>query len=307
MKRFCVLWAGVAVLGLVAGCGGPAEDDASGAPSTPAGASSSAPASSTPTGPLGTAAYQAELTKLEQGLAKDLRSLTRVRTAEALAQTMTSLAESLNTAASRLADSTVTSRLTAVHELLQDSLGTAAVSLADSDQAELNARCGGVAYTSQKVQRTLRADLKTAIAALTKLKLKFGATLPDPGPAPDNERPDNGEILVREGDSGTGRIKVTNGTANDVAISVVNDGDPPSEPHVMMFVQANKAATITRIGGTYRIYYKSGTDWNSERRQFSAGCTFQKFDRSFGRNESWQVNLEPTVDGNASTTEVEAY
>jgi len=308
MKRFGVLWAGVLALGLVAGCGGSADDGGSAAPSTPgASPAASAPASSTPTGPLGTEAYQAQLATIEKSLAGDLRSLTRVRTAEALAETMANLTKSLNAASSQLSDTTVIRRLNAGHRSLQAGLDTAVASLADSDTVELNARCGGVAYTSQKIQRQLRTDLKAAIAALQKLKLTFGAALPDPGPAPDDERPDNGEVLIRDGDSGSGRLKVTNGTPKDVAVSIVGDGTPPSEPQVMMFVQANKSAMISRIGGAYRIYYKSGTDWNAERRQFSADCSFQKFDQAVKRNETWQVNLEPTVDGNASTTEVEAY
>ncbi len=113
--------------------------------------------------------------------------------------------------------------------------------------------------------------------------------------------------MIRSGDGGIGRLKVTNGTANDVAVSIVTDGKPPGKPHVMMYVQAGKTATISRIGGAYHIYFKSGADWNPTRRQFGEDCTFQKFDQAFGRNEGWQVNLKPTIGGNAKTTEVEAY
>ena len=267
-----------------------------------------APASSVPpAGVTGSAAYQVELTKIEKGLAGQLRALTRVRTAEGLTDAMTTLADSLTAASSQLAGLTVSGRLTAVHEVLQDRLAAAAESLSNSDQTELNARCGGVAYTSQKVQRKLRADLSGAILPLTRLKLKFGATLPDPGPEPEAKRPSSGKILVRDGEAGTGRLKITNGTAEDVAISVVTDGQPPGTPHVMMYIQAGKTATISRIGGAYHVYFKSGTDWNPTRRQFSADCSFQKFDQAFGRNQGWQINLEPTVGGNAKTTEVEAY
>jgi hypothetical protein len=203
----------------------------------------------------------------------------------------------------------VTSRLTGVHTVLQARLRAAATSMSGSksESVELNARCGGVAYTSQKVQRQLRADLNNAIVGLNKLKLRFGSTLPDPGPEPEDARPSNGDVLVRSGSAGIGRLRVTNGTSKDVAISVVSAGQPPSKPHVMMYVQARKAATISRIGGAYTIYYKSGSDWNAKRRQFSADCSFQKFDKSFGRNQGWQVDLQPTITGNASTSQVEAY
>jgi hypothetical protein len=297
------------MLAVLAGCSRtPEQTPIASSPSSISTTSAPAPASSVPpAGPLGSAAYQAELTKLEKDLAGPLRRLTRVRTAEGLTEAMTTLAESLNAVSSQLADLTVTARLTAVHQVLQDQLGTAAEALANSDTTEANARCGGVAYTSQKVQRKLRADLDDAIVPLDLLGLKFGGTLPDPGPEPKAVRPSNGEIVIRSGPTGTGRLKVTNGTANDVAVSIVTDGNPPGKPHVMMYIQASKAATISRIGGAYHIYFKSGTDWSPTRRQFGAGCSFQKFEQAFGRNEGWQVNLEPTLGGNAKTTEVEAY
>ncbi|TDD28132.1 hypothetical protein E1218_08280 [Kribbella turkmenica] len=308
MKKSAVLCVG---FGLMAGCGQPVVDQQS--VSTPSASVSTTPpetpVSSTASGPLGSAAYQAALTRLEKSLAGGLRALTRVRTAEALTEAMDGLSSALDAASSELAETTVTSRLAGVHKVLQARLRVAAASMsgAKSDSVELNARCGGVAYTSQKVQRQLRADLKSAIVSLDKLQLRFGSSLPDPGPEPGKVRPSNGDVLVRRGPAGIGRLRVTNSTSKDVAISVVSRGQPPGEPHVMMYVQSKKSATISRIGGAYTIYFKSGTDWNPVRRQFSADCSFQKFDRSFGRNEGWQVDLRPTIAGNASTTEVEAY
>jgi len=260
-----------------------------------------------PGGPLGASAYQAELSRIDQVLATPMQRLTRVRTAEGLADAMNTLANALDTVSARLAALTVSSRLSAVHELLQDRLGVAALSLSNADQTEENARCGGVAYTSRKVQRQLRADLNGAIVPLQKLKLTFGRTLPDPGPEPAVARPANGDILIRRGAEGTGRLQIINGTANDVAISIVSDGQPPSKPQVMAYIRAGKTTTVHQIGGAYHIYFKSGTDWSPARRQFSAGCSFQKFDQTFGRNQGWKVNLQPVPGGNAKTTEVEAY
>ncbi|MEV0283879.1 hypothetical protein AB0H36_07115 [Kribbella sp. NPDC050820] len=304
MNRFAVLCAGFVLL---SGCSEPPMVDSTSTTPSISTPPVEAPEVSTPVGPLGTAAYQSELTKIEQGLAGDLRALTRVRTAEALTQTMDNLAASLNAAAEDLAELTVTRRLAGVHKVLSGGLEAAADALSTSDRTESNARCGGVAYTSQKVQRRLRADLSSAIVALRKLDLRFGNSLPDPGPEPEAETPTNGDTLVRRGPAGSGRLRVMNGTANDVAISIVSTGQPPSKPHVMTYVEAGKTATISRIGGAYSLYFKSGTDWSPSRRQFSADCSFQKFERSFGRNQSWQVDLKRTITGNAPTTEVEAY
>ena len=307
MRRWVALCVVLSV-GALVGCGG--SDETPMAESSPSASASSVPApaaSVPPAGVVGTAAYQAELARIDQVLAGLARALTRVRTAEGLTEAMNTLAESLNTVAARLAELTVTSRLSAVHELLQERLGLAAVALADSDRTEEAARCGGVAYTSQKVQRQLRADLNGALVALQRLRLTFGKTLPNPGRAPQEARPATGTILVRRDSAGSGRLKLTNGTAKDVAVSIVSDGQPPSRPQVMVYLQATKATTISELGGAYHIYFKSGTDWDPKQRKFRADCSFQKFEQNFGRNQSWQVNLQPMPGGNAQTTEVEAY
>jgi len=278
-----------------------------GSDTPPSSGSTAAVASSAPKGPLGQAAYQAELVKAEQSLTASLRALARAQTAEGLAQAMGDVSKALNTASGKLAALTVEARLSAVHQLLQDRIGVAAYKLSDPEQAELDARCGGGPYTSQKIQRQLRADLAPALVALTKLKLVFGRNLPNPGPAPKPVRPENGETVVRHGKAGIGRLEIMNGTAKDVVLSVVTDGKPPRDPHVMTYIRAGKAAAITRIGGAYHLYYKSGADWSPSRRQFSIGCSFQKFDQAFGPDKSWKINLQPTVAGNASTSEVEAY
>jgi hypothetical protein len=305
MRRWVALCAGV---GLVAGCGGEPEP----APSPVATSASSAvpaPESSVPpAGPLSTAAYQAELTRIDQVLAGSTRALTRVRTAEGLSEAVNTLAESLNTIAVRLSALTVTSRLAAVHALLQERIGVAATRLTSSvEKTEEDARCGGTAYTSQKVQRQLRTDLSPALVQLQRLKLTFGTTLPDPGPAPEQVQPGNGEVLVRRDPEGMGRLKITNGTKNDVAISIVSDGKPPGTPQVMVYLRATQSTTVNRIGGAYRLYFKSGADWDADHRKFRSDCSFKKFDQTFGKNQAWQVNLQPRPGGNAATTEVEAY
>ncbi|TQJ18400.1 hypothetical protein FB475_2535 [Kribbella jejuensis] len=305
MRRWLALCVGV---GLLSGCGGRPEDSPTPVASVATGAVSAPSSTVTPAGPLGTAAYQAELTRIDQVLAITSQRLTRVRAAEGLSAAMTALAQSLNTIGIRLAALTVTSRLSAVHELLQERIGVAASRLTSSaGQTEDDARCGGAPYTAQKVQRQLRADLGTALDQLARLNLRFGTTLPDPGPAPKDERPANGEILLRRGADGMGRLKITNGMAKDVAISIVADGRPPSSPQIMIYLQATKSTTVNQIGGAYRLYFKSGSDWDATHHKFRAGCTFKKFDQTFTKNQGWQVNLQPRPGGNADTTEVEAY
>ncbi|MBP2349235.1 hypothetical protein JOF29_000318 [Kribbella aluminosa] len=294
-------------MGLLTGCGGdPGRPDP--VVSTSSSAAPAPVSTVPPAGPLSTSAYQAELTRIDQVLGGSAQALTRVRTTEGLGEAITTLAQSLNTIAIRLAALTVTSRLSAVHQLLQERIGVAATRLTGSlDQTEEDARCGGVAHTSQKVQRQLRADLGTALGQLQRLKLKFGTTLPDPGLAPKDQRPTSGEVLVRRGPDGSGRLKITNGMSKDVAISIVNDGRPPGSPQLMVYVQATKSITLNRIGGTYHLYFKSGADWDPQHRKFRSDCSFKKFAQTFTPDQGWQINLRPSPTGNATTTEVEAY
>ncbi|MEU8221520.1 hypothetical protein [Kribbella sp. NPDC048915] len=298
----------VGVVGPLAGCG--EQPDATPGPVTStSGSAVPAAASSVPTATqLSAAAYQAELTRIDQVLAGPARALTRVRTAEALSEAMTTLSQTFNTIGVRLGAITVAPQLSTAHAALRERVGVAAMRLAGSaSKTEEDARCGGAAYTSQKVQWQLRSDLSTALAQLRTLKLSFGTTLPAPGSAASPERPDNGEVLVRRGANGMGRLKITNGTVQDVAVSVVTPGRSPHAPQLMVYLRAGGSTTVNRIAGAYHLYFKSGTDWDAADRKFRADCSFKKFDQTFGKTQSWQINLQPRPDGNAPTTEVEAY
>ncbi|ONI68331.1 hypothetical protein BWI15_35585 [Kribbella sp. ALI-6-A] len=315
MKKLVSVVLGVALLGTAAACGDGSAREADPGPSavtTPTASTtttSAPPPPPKPAGPLTGAQYQASLAKVDQQIATDLRGLTGAKSGDNLADAMDTLAESLNSTAAELALLKVQPNVAAAHKTLQTRLRAAAASLTgpQADDVDTNAKCGGVVYTSQKVQRKLTADLTGAIAPLRRFGLKFGTTLPDLGPEPADQRPSNGDVLVRSGSRGSGRLQVTNGTTDDVAVAIVTDGKPPSKPHLLVYVQAKKTATINRIGGKYHVFFKSGTDWNPKRRQFSAGCSFQKFDDGFGRNEAWKIDLQPTLLGNASTSDVDAF
>jgi hypothetical protein len=314
MNKLVSVVLGVALLGTAAACGDGSAPEAETIRSVVTTPTASAPAPlppppPKPSGPLTGAEYQANLAKVDQQIATDLRGLTGAKSADNLADAMDVLAESLNSTAAELALLKVQPNIATAHKTLQTKLRAAASSLTgpQADDVDTDAKCGGVVYTSQTVQRKLTTDLTGAVAPLGRFGLKFGTTLPDVGPEPADQRPSNGDVLVRSGARGSGRLQVTNGTTEDVAIAIVTDGKPPSKPHLLVYVQAKKTATINRIGGKYHVYFKSGTDWNPKRRQFSAGCSFSKFDDGFGRNEGWKIDLQPTILGNASTSDVDAF
>ncbi|TDU90458.1 hypothetical protein EV138_4049 [Kribbella voronezhensis] len=317
MKKLLCVTIGLAVVGLATGCGTSSKDDAgsttqsSSAPVTTSSdpVETPTPVVTTPVGPLTAAQYQTSLTELDARLAPAIKALSTANNGDNLADAMTGLSQLLETEKSALEDVKPPAAAAAAHKALQARLQVASDNLSGSenDDAVSNAKCGGVVYTSQSLQRKLTTDLASAVALLKKAGIRFGSTLPNLGPEPADQRPSNGDIIVRSGARGSGRLQVENGTDKDVAISVVTDGQPPSKPHVMMFVQAKKTATISRIGGKYHIYYKTGKDWNAKRRQFSSDCSFSKFDQGFGKNEGWKIGLKPSLLGNASTSDVDAF
>ena len=312
MRRISVsLTAGVAVLALLAGCGG-SDDDPSPAAgrsmTTPDPTTSSTPVvapAPTPAGPLTEAEYQKDLTELDKRLASQIQALGRVRNEASLTTAIDNLAETLNTESATIGALKVTKRVGAANRRLQLGLKAAATTLSGASTEDVG--CGGLAYVSQAVQRQLTATLSVAVSQLKTLGLRFGSTLPDLGPEPADVRPSNGDIIVRTGSGGAGRLQVKNGTSQDVAVAVVKTGGKPAKPHVLMYVQAKKTATINRIGGAYTLYFKSGKDWSPKRRQFSSDCSFSKFDQGFGRNQGWQVDLQPSVLGNAPTSGVDPF
>ena len=315
MKKLLPVTIVLAVLGLATGCGSSSKDEVSSRiTSAPTSTSSDpvetpTPVVTTPAGPLTAAEYQTSLTGLDQRLAPAIKALSSANNGDNLADAMTGLSQLLETEKSALADVKPPAAAAAAHKALQTRLQAASDDLSgtENDDAVTNAKCGGVVYTSQNLQRKLTADLASAVAGLKKVGIRFGSTLPNLGPEPADQRPTNGDIIVRSGTRGLGRLEVENGTDKDVAISVVTDGQPPSKPHVMMFVQAKKTATVSRIGGKYHIYYKTGSDWNAKRRQFSSDCSFSKFDQGFGKNEGWKIGLKPSIAGNATTSDVDAF
>ncbi|MEU0093061.1 hypothetical protein [Kribbella sp. NPDC006257] len=315
MKKLLAVTIGVAVIGLATGCGTSSKNEASPkttqtteAP-TPTPTDTPTPDVPTSAGPLSVADYQQSMKELDQKIAAAVDGLNTANNGTNLSLKLTELWQLMDSAKSELEDVKPPAAATAAHKLLQARLQKASDDLSgdEQDDAESDAKCGGVVYSRQNLQRKLTAALGPAVTALKKAGITFGSTLPDLGPAPTAQRPSNGDVIVRTGSRGSGRLQVENGTDQDVAVSIVNDGQAPSKPHIMLFVQAKRTATVSRIGGKYHIYYKTGKNWNAKRRQFSSDCSFAKFDQGFGKNEGWKIGLKPSIGGNATTSDVDAF
>lgn len=161
--------------------------------------------------------------------------------------------------------------------------------------AVLLAGCGGSGSTSGAAKTTSKTT--QAIPATTTSKVPAAPLL--------NRRAENGEIVQQSGLTGSGTLQITNGNKSDFAI-VVTTGKPTA-PQATIYVRGNSEATLSGIAGAYYVYMKSGTDWDAATLRFTRDANFQKFDDLFDANSAWEITLQPSIGGNASTSDVPAF
>ncbi|AUY52298.1 hypothetical protein [Streptomyces sp. CB01881] len=114
--------------------------------------------------------------------------------------------------------------------------------------------------------------------------------------------------LVREGRlNGSGVLNVDNGGSSDAVVSLAQNGKSIHS----VYVGKGKKASIEGVeDGTYDVYFAGGVDWDPSLKAFTQSCDFSKFDDTMafetGRTyTSWSITLQPTVGGNAKTSDVD--
>jgi hypothetical protein len=151
----------------------------------------------------------------------------------------------------------------------------------------------------------IRADVQ-ALARANKAFV-FGTFLP-PAPALPTARPATGAYIRTPARHGSGILKITNGGAEDTAVSLVPDSGGPL---LTVYVRGGTDVTVPDVAtGTYRIYYQSGRDWNPRRTGFMTDCAFSRFDETYAFRaypviNTWEISMTPVAGGNASTSEVD--
>jgi hypothetical protein len=120
-----------------------------------------------------------------------------------------------------------------------------------------------------------------------------------------NRRGENGAVVQQDGLVGAGKLDIVNGNSDDFAV-VVTNGDP-KQPQATIYVQGNASATLDGIDGTYYVYLKTGKDWDEATLGFTREREFQKFDDPFDGDSDWEITLQPSIGGNASTSDVPSF
>ncbi len=162
----------------------------------------------------------------------------------------------------------------------------------------------------QQVHDTLPSDLlKEAGGDFKKAGFSWGGKLlparPET-PKGKKRRADNGEIVERNGSRGYNLLQIKNDSTDDVVIAAVTED--PKEPMASIYVRAGKSTTLEGLAAKkYTVYYKSGTDWDDDKRTFTRSCAFSKFRQSFTPESNWTIELQPRIGGNAPTDETEPF
>jgi len=124
----------------------------------------------------------------------------------------------------------------------------------------------------------------------------------------------NGEDLTNaEHSRGRGTLKVTNGTAYDAVVKIVDSVSKHTRRFV--YVRANNDVMIKGIEVcTCVLKFSSGTDWDQSKLKFLRDVTYSKFDNLLEFVETrtevgvewaeFEVTLNPVLYGNAPTTSI---
>ncbi|WP_152365089.1 hypothetical protein [Microlunatus speluncae] len=313
--RIRTLGVALTFLALVAAGCGANEGSGSAPPPEPVASTPVEPAPPETPEPLSKDAYQKLLTGSESTIRK---AFDQVMAAKSLAQ-VKSGADALDAV---LAKQSQTFEATLPPDSAADAHSTAATLLSQSQvgfepsKAEAN-ECGikpndteQLIQAKQQVHDTLPGELlKETAGDFKRAGFTWGGKLlparPET-PKGKKRRADNGEIVERNGSRGYNLLQIKNDTKEDVVIAAVTKN--PKKPMASIYVRAGKDATLEGLAAKkYTVYYKSGTDWDDDKRTFTRSCAFSKFRQSFTPESNWSIELQPRLGGNAPTDDTEPF
>jgi hypothetical protein len=131
-------------------------------------------------------------------------------------------------------------------------------------------------------------------------------------PKAQNRRLSNGNFVRPGNRSGRGRLEIDNGTESDTVITLAKG----KSAAFTVYVRSGASFTVKGVrDGSYAIYYSIGADWDAKSDSFTRDCGFKKFDDiavfktvyggGYVQTTVQQIGLQPTVGGNATTSDVD--
>ncbi len=267
-----------------------------------------------PPAALSPSAYQTQLRSADGAMAAAFERLSKAGSVED-ARTELGQASTAASEAARLLDVAPPAEVQATHRDLLAGLRQIATDLSQlSGQVDSLELCA-VPSILATVSNVPGADsLRTVRGTLGSggLSYRWGEFLPTPTPLPER-RLANGRLVDSQRRTGSGQLKVDNGTEHDAVVKLVQGG----RPIVSVYVGKGSKATVGKIAdGSYELFYTSGIDWDDQLGTFTRSCLFERFDGPFefttvqvegGIKYTIQsIGLQPRIGGNARTAEVPA-
>jgi hypothetical protein len=258
----------------------------------------------TPSGPVTTVRYSDALAVADSAIGTDFRRLD-TSDAQTLASAIPITAQAMYAQVQTLRGIEPPARVAALHRDLITQLSGFSDLIQRLGTDQQQTPCPAAAdsqYGSLLVSRFaagLRADAKALLRADP--AFVFGNFLP-PAPGVAESRPRTGAYVKAPARRGTGHLKITNGGA-DAAVSLVPVSGTAA-PLFTVFVRADSSFTVNGVGtGTYDVYYASGRGWNADRKGFTNGCSFSRFNRDFVFHaapviDTWSVTVTASAAGN---------
>jgi|GEM_PF-1566242 len=121
----------------------------------------------------------------------------------------------------------------------------------------------------------------------------------------------NGTILSKNSSylNGPGKLKIDNGTNLDAVAKLVNVRTNKSV--ITVYIKAKSIYNILKISdGNYKLFFNLGNDWNTEVKAFSINSSYEVFEETLdyftseSKYSTFSVTLNPVIDGNAETNDV---
>ncbi|MFC7619800.1 hypothetical protein [Microlunatus sp. GCM10028923] len=314
--RTRVLGATVALILLVGtgcGTGSTPEDPAAPDPATSSSAPPAPAPSPTPEA-LSKDAYQKLLTGSESAVRKAFDKVMATKSIKELEAAADALAKTLASESTKLDATLAPDSATTANSALVGLLGSVPSFTASKPAAN---ECGITPTATEQLITAKRkvhgslpdAKRKGLSGQFKKAGYSWGGKLlpasPEP-PAKKKRRADNGEVIERNGSRGDRFLKIKNDTEQDYVVAAVTKN--PKKPMASVYVRADSETTLYNLAAkTYTVYYKTGTDWDDDRKTFTRGCAFQRFQLSFLPKSNWEIELKKRIGGNASTQETEPF
>jgi hypothetical protein len=181
--------------------------------------------------------------------------------------------------AAQLLDVNPPAEVLAVHRDLLGGLQQLAVDLSQlRDQAASMELCAAPSIVASISNAPGVNRLRTVREALGSGRLgvsyRWGESLPAPTPLPER-RLANGQLVASLRGTGSGQLKVDNGTEHDAVVKLVQGG----KPCVSVYVSKGSNTTVGNINdGSYELFYTSGIDWDDQLKTFTRSCLFKRFE-----------------------------